>query len=116
MTIFGALGRFFLGGWGSQRGEDCGAELGEGLKSSLVFSSPPPHPFSFQYDDLVHYAGMDGVSLPGFGDPHAGRGLQHHSLNQGSPYGSAGVNHRPGMPPNLGTNDALKREKDEIYG
>ncbi|XP_077192642.1 homeobox protein Meis3 isoform X6 [Paroedura picta] len=68
-----------------------------------------------RYDDLVHYAGMDGVSLPGFGDPHGGRALPHHSLNQGSPYGSAGVNHRPGMP-NLGTNDALKREKDEIYG
>ncbi|KAL8219894.1 UNVERIFIED_CONTAM: Homeobox protein meis3-A, partial [Gekko kuhli] len=59
---------------------------------------------------------MDGVSLPGFGDPHAGRGLQHHSLNQGSLYGSAGVNHRAGIPPSLGTNDALKREKDEIYG
>uniref|UniRef100_A0A8C6VLF7 Homeobox domain-containing protein n=1 Tax=Naja naja TaxID=35670 RepID=A0A8C6VLF7_NAJNA len=69
------------------------------------------------YDDLVHYAGMDGgVSLPAFGDPHSGRGLQHHALNQGGPYGSAGVNHRPGMPPGLGSNDALKREKDEIYG
>uniref|UniRef100_A0A8C6VNX2 Uncharacterized protein n=1 Tax=Naja naja TaxID=35670 RepID=A0A8C6VNX2_NAJNA len=54
------------------------------------------------YDDLVHYAGMDGgVSLPAFGDPHSGRGLQHHALNQGGPYGSAGVNHRPGMPPGL---------------
>ncbi|KAM6427571.1 homeobox protein Meis3 isoform 2-T3 [Liasis olivaceus] len=69
-----------------------------------------------RYDDLVHYAGMDGVSLPAFGDPHSGRGLQHHALNQGAPYGSAGVNHRPGMPPGLGSNDALKREKDEIYG
>ncbi|KAL7980779.1 hypothetical protein Chor_001933 [Crotalus horridus] len=72
---------------------------------------------AIQYDDLVHYAGMDGgVSLPAFGDPHSGRGLQHHALNQGGPYGAAGVNHRPGMPPGLGANDALKREKDEIYG
>ncbi|XP_039225137.1 homeobox protein Meis3 isoform X2 [Crotalus tigris] len=70
-----------------------------------------------RYDDLVHYAGMDGgVSLPAFGDPHSGRALQHHALNQGGPYGAAGVNHRPGMPPGLGANDALKREKDEIYG
>ncbi|XP_078236233.1 homeobox protein Meis3 isoform X2 [Pogona vitticeps] len=73
-------------------------------------------PFVIEYDELVHYAGMDGVSLPAFGDPHTGRSLQHHALNQASPYGSTGVNHRPGLPPALGANDALKREKDEIYG
>uniref|UniRef100_A0A8C3FRY5 Meis homeobox 3 n=1 Tax=Chrysemys picta bellii TaxID=8478 RepID=A0A8C3FRY5_CHRPI len=59
---------------------------------------------------------MDGVALPGFGDPHTARSLPHHSLNQSSPYGSAGVAHRAGMPPGLGNTDALKREKDEIYG
>uniref|UniRef100_H3B4V1 Meis homeobox 3 n=1 Tax=Latimeria chalumnae TaxID=7897 RepID=H3B4V1_LATCH len=69
-----------------------------------------------QYDDLVHYAGMDGVSLPGFGDPHAGRNLQHHPLTQSSPYGSGMGHHRAGIPPGLGGNDGLKREKDEIYG
>ncbi|XP_077788455.1 homeobox protein Meis3 isoform X1 [Podarcis muralis] len=84
----------------------AGGLLSGGLRAKLAV----------RYDDLVHYAGMDGVSLPGFGDPHTGRGLQHHALNQGGPYGSAGVNHRPGLPPGLGTNDALKREKDEIYG
>nr|XP_042717003.1 homeobox protein Meis3 [Chrysemys picta bellii] len=69
-----------------------------------------------RYDDLVHYPAMDGVALPGFGDPHTARSLPHHSLNQSSPYGSAGVAHRAGMPPGLGNTDALKREKDEIYG
>ncbi|TFJ99446.1 putative aarF domain-containing protein kinase 5 [Platysternon megacephalum] len=69
-----------------------------------------------RYDDLVHYPAMDGVALPGFGDPHTGRSLQHHSLSQSSPYGSAGLAHRAGMPPGLGNTDALKREKDEIYG
>ncbi|XP_065276828.1 homeobox protein Meis3 isoform X1 [Emys orbicularis] len=69
-----------------------------------------------RYDDLVHYPAMDGVALPGFGDPHTARSLQHHSLSQSSPYGSAGVTHRAGMPPGLGNTDALKREKDEIYG
>uniref|UniRef100_A0A8C3XUW7 Meis homeobox 3 n=1 Tax=Chelydra serpentina TaxID=8475 RepID=A0A8C3XUW7_CHESE len=69
-----------------------------------------------QYDDLVHYPAMDGVALPGFGDPHSARSLQHHALSQGSPYGSAGVAHRAGLPPGLGNTDALKREKDDIYG
>ncbi|KAJ1107522.1 hypothetical protein NDU88_004912 [Pleurodeles waltl] len=69
-----------------------------------------------RYDELVHYAGMDGIPLPGFGDPHVGRSLQHHPLNQSSPYGSSGAAHRAAMAPGLGSNDGLKREKDEIYG
>uniref|UniRef100_A0A8C5MZR1 Homeobox domain-containing protein n=1 Tax=Leptobrachium leishanense TaxID=445787 RepID=A0A8C5MZR1_9ANUR len=68
-----------------------------------------------QYDDMVHYPGLDGIPLAGFGDAHAGRALQHHSLSQGSPYGSTGAGHRLPMPPGMG-NDGLKREKDEIYG
>uniref|UniRef100_A0A803TZQ5 Uncharacterized protein n=1 Tax=Anolis carolinensis TaxID=28377 RepID=A0A803TZQ5_ANOCA len=72
------------------------------------------------YDELVHYAALEGVSLPGgasgapsgaFGEPHPGaRPLPaHHPLSQGPPYGSAGVNsHRPGMPPGMGAGDALK--------
>ncbi|XP_041092245.1 LOW QUALITY PROTEIN: homeobox protein Meis3 [Polyodon spathula] len=58
---------------------------------------------------------MDAVSLAGFGDPHGGRTLQHHPLSQGSPYGHGGP-HRAGLPPGMGGNDVLKREKDEIYG
>ncbi|XP_043938943.1 homeobox protein meis3-like isoform X2 [Protopterus annectens] len=70
-----------------------------------------------QYDELVHYAGMDGVPLSGFGDPHTARALQHHQLTQGSPYGAAsGAHHRATMPVGLVPNDSLKREKDEIYG
>ncbi|XP_039365700.1 homeobox protein Meis3 isoform X1 [Mauremys reevesii] len=69
-----------------------------------------------RYDDLVHYPAMDGVALPGFGDPHTARSLPHHALSQSSPYGSAGAPHRAGVPPGLGSADALKREKDEIYG
>ncbi|XP_075462965.1 homeobox protein Meis3 isoform X1 [Ascaphus truei] len=69
-----------------------------------------------RYDEMVHYPGMDGIPLAGFGDLHAGRALQHHALNQGSPYGSAGAAHRVSMPPGMGGNDSLKREKDEIYG
>lgn len=70
---------------------------------------------SQRYDELAHYAGMDAVSLAGFGDPHGGRTLQHHPLSQGSPYGHGGP-HRPGLPPGMGANDVMKREKDEIYG
>lgn len=42
--------------------------------------------------------------------------MQHHSLSQSSPYGTAGAPHRVPMPPGMGSNDGLKREKDEIYG
>ncbi|XP_058877573.1 LOW QUALITY PROTEIN: homeobox protein meis3-B-like [Acipenser ruthenus] len=70
---------------------------------------------SQRYDELAHYAGMDAVSLAGFGDPHGGRTLQHHPLSQGSPYGHGGP-HRAGLPLGMGANDVMKREKDEIYG
>ncbi|CAI9550091.1 unnamed protein product [Staurois parvus] len=65
---------------------------------------------------MVHYPGLDGIPLAGFGDAHTGRAMQHHSLSQSSPYGSAGAAHRVPMPPGMGSNDVLKREKDEIYG
>ncbi|XP_073497729.1 homeobox protein Meis3 isoform X1 [Phyllobates terribilis] len=69
-----------------------------------------------RYDEMVHYPGLDGISLTGFGDAHPGRAMQHHSLSQSSPYGTAGAPHRVPMPPGMGSNDSLKREKDEIYG
>ncbi|KAG9478205.1 hypothetical protein GDO78_013291 [Eleutherodactylus coqui] len=65
---------------------------------------------------MVHYPGLDGLSLAGFGDAHTGRPMQHHPLSQSSPYGTAGTPHRVPMPPGMGSNDSLKREKDEIYG
>uniref|UniRef100_A0A3P8ZRR0 Homeobox domain-containing protein n=1 Tax=Esox lucius TaxID=8010 RepID=A0A3P8ZRR0_ESOLU len=82
--------------------------------------------FSIQYDELAHYGGgMDGVGLPAsmYGDPHAPRPLpQVHHLNHGPPphptqhYGA----HAPHniMPSSMGSavNDALKRDKDQIYG
>ncbi|XP_040298445.1 LOW QUALITY PROTEIN: homeobox protein Meis3 [Bufo gargarizans] len=69
-----------------------------------------------RYDEMVHYPGLDGIPLAGFGDAHTGRVMQHHSLSQSSPYGTAGAPHRIPMPPGMGSNDSLKREKDEIYG
>uniref|UniRef100_A0A3Q1GHQ0 Meis homeobox 2b n=1 Tax=Acanthochromis polyacanthus TaxID=80966 RepID=A0A3Q1GHQ0_9TELE len=81
---------------------------------------------SSQYDELGHYGGaMDGVGVPVsmYGDPHAPRPLpQVHHLNQGPPphptqhYGA----HAPHslLPGSMGSavNDALKRDKDQIYG
>lgn len=79
-----------------------------------------------QYEDLAHYGGgMDGVGVPTsmYGDPHAPRPLpQVHHLNHGPPphanqhYG-AHVPHSI-MPSSMGSvvNDALKRDKDQIYG
>ncbi|CAB1339909.1 unnamed protein product [Coregonus sp. 'balchen'] len=77
------------------------------------------------YDELSHYGvGMDGVGLPAsmYGDPHAPRPLpQVHHLNHGPPahptqhYGA----HAPhNIMPSMGSvvNDALKRDKDQIYG
>uniref|UniRef100_A0A0F8CA84 Homeobox protein Meis2 n=1 Tax=Larimichthys crocea TaxID=215358 RepID=A0A0F8CA84_LARCR len=78
------------------------------------------------YDELAHYGGaMDGVGVPTsmYGDPHAPRPLpQVHHLNHGPPphptqhYGA----HAPHniMPSSMGSavNDALKRDKDQIYG
>ncbi|XP_061610610.1 homeobox protein Meis2b isoform X2 [Phyllopteryx taeniolatus] len=90
-----------------------------------------PIPLTFyyypcKYDELVHYGGgMDGVGVPTslYGDPHAPRPLpQVHHLNHGPPphptqhYGA----HAPHgiMPAGMGSavNDALKRDKDQIYG
>ncbi|CAB1422412.1 unnamed protein product [Pleuronectes platessa] len=79
-----------------------------------------------RYDELAHYGGaMDGVGVPTsmYGDPHAPRPLpQVHHLNHGPPphpaqhYGA----HAPHniMPSSMGSavNDALKRDKDQIYG
>ncbi|XP_071007841.1 homeobox protein Meis2-like isoform X2 [Oncorhynchus clarkii lewisi] len=78
-----------------------------------------------RYDELSHYGvGMDGVGLPAsmYGDPHAPRTLpQVHHLNHGPTahptqhYGS----HAPhNIMPSMGSvvNDALKRDKDQIYG
>ncbi|XP_024234287.1 homeobox protein Meis2 [Oncorhynchus tshawytscha] len=78
-----------------------------------------------RYDELSHYGvGMDGVGLPAsmYGDPHAPRPLpQVHHLNHGPTahptqhYGS----HAPhNIMPSMGSvvNDALKRDKDQIYG
>lgn len=79
-----------------------------------------------KYDELAHYGGgMDGVGVPTsmYGDPHAPRPLpQVHHLNHGPPphptqhYGA----HAPHsiMTGSMGSavNDALKRDKDQIYG
>uniref|UniRef100_A0A8C2DKV2 Meis homeobox 2a n=1 Tax=Cyprinus carpio TaxID=7962 RepID=A0A8C2DKV2_CYPCA len=78
-----------------------------------------------RYEDLAHYGGgMDGVGVPAsmYGDPHAPRLPQVHHLNHGPPphanqhYGA----HAPHsiMPSSMGSavNDALKRDKDQIYG
>ncbi|XP_058469507.1 homeobox protein Meis2b isoform X2 [Solea solea] len=83
-----------------------------------------------RYDELAHYGGaMDGVGVPAsmYGDPHAPRPLpQVHHLNHGPPphptqhYGA----HAPHniLPSSMGSsmgsavNDALKRDKDQIYG
>ncbi|XP_030627274.1 homeobox protein Meis2b isoform X4 [Chanos chanos] len=65
-----------------------------------------------RYDELGHYGGgMEGVGVPTsmYGDPHAPRPLPQH-------YGA----HAPHsiMPGSMGSavNDALKRDKDQIYG
>ena len=82
--------------------------------------------FLFQYDELAHYGGMDGVGVPAsmYGDPHAPRPLpQVHHLNHGPPlhasqhYG-AHAPHPNVMPTSMGSavNDVLKRDKDQIYG
>ncbi|XP_069787858.1 homeobox protein Meis1 isoform X2 [Narcine bancroftii] len=77
-----------------------------------------------RYDEISHYGGMDGVGIPTtmYGDPHAPRSLQPvHHLNHGPPLHShqyPHTNHGNAMPPSMGSsvNDALKRDKDSIYG
>lgn len=106
---------------------------------SLLLSSPtsrpsthPPTTFpapmllsSMQYDELAHYGGMDGVGVPAsmYGDPHAPRPIPPvHHLNHGPPLHSQHYGpHTPHpnvMPTSMGSavNDALKRDKDAIYG
>ncbi|XP_056312493.1 homeobox protein Meis1a isoform X1 [Danio aesculapii] len=69
-----------------------------------------------RYEDLVHY-GMDAVGIPSpmYGDPHAARAMQTVHVSHGPPLHPyphpATV---PGVPPPV--NDALKRDKDAIYG
>uniref|UniRef100_A0A9J7Y2T3 Meis homeobox 2b n=3 Tax=Cyprinus carpio TaxID=7962 RepID=A0A9J7Y2T3_CYPCA len=64
-----------------------------------------------RYEDLAHYGGgMDGVGVPAsmYGDPHAPRLPQHYGAH--APHSI--------MPSSMGSavNDALKRDKDQIYG
>uniref|UniRef100_A0A3P8ZXS3 Homeobox domain-containing protein n=1 Tax=Esox lucius TaxID=8010 RepID=A0A3P8ZXS3_ESOLU len=74
------------------------------------------------YEDLPHY-GMDGVGLPStiYGDPHAGRSMQAVHLNHGPQFHSHQYphsTHANAIPPSMGSsvNDAIKRDKDAIYG
>lgn len=67
---------------------------------------------------------MDGVGIPSamYGDPHAARSMQPvHHMNHGPPLHShqyPHTAHTNAMPPSMGSsvNDALKRDKDAIYG
>uniref|UniRef100_A0A4W6DUJ0 Meis homeobox 1 b n=1 Tax=Lates calcarifer TaxID=8187 RepID=A0A4W6DUJ0_LATCA len=74
------------------------------------------------YEDLPHYA-MDGVGIPTtmYGDPHGARSMQAVHLNHGPQLHShqyPHTAHTNTMPPSMGSsvNDALKRDKDAIYG
>uniref|UniRef100_A0AAQ4NU53 Homeobox domain-containing protein n=1 Tax=Gasterosteus aculeatus aculeatus TaxID=481459 RepID=A0AAQ4NU53_GASAC len=76
-----------------------------------------------RYDELSHYGGaLDGVGVPTsmYGDPHAPRPLpQVHHLNHGPhPTQHYGAHAPHIMPSSMGSavNDALKRDKDQIYG
>ncbi|EHB13441.1 Homeobox protein Meis2 [Heterocephalus glaber] len=102
-----------------RQGEKLGpaAPLGEG---------GGPRRVALGYDELPHYGGMDGVGVPAsmYGDPHAPRPIPPvHHLNHGPPlhatqhYG-AHAPHPNVMPASMGSavNDALKRDKDAIYG
>ncbi|CDQ60548.1 unnamed protein product [Oncorhynchus mykiss] len=75
-----------------------------------------------RYEDLPHY-GMDGVGLPStmYGDPHAARSMQAVHLNHGPQFHSHQYphsTHASAIPPSMGSsvNDAIKRDKDAIYG
>lgn len=75
-----------------------------------------------RYEDITHY-GMDGVGIPStmYGDPHAARSMQAVHLNHGPQLHShqyPHTAHTNAMPPSMGSsvNDALKRDKDSIYG
>lgn len=77
-----------------------------------------------QYEDMHHY-GMDVVGIPSsmYQDPHAARALQAaHANHHGSQLHAHPYAHGPhasaGPPSGMGSpvNDALKRDKDAIYG
>ncbi|XP_053357874.1 homeobox protein Meis1b isoform X1 [Clarias gariepinus] len=76
-----------------------------------------------RYEDLPHY-GMDGVGIPStmYGDPHGGaRPMQAVHLNHAPPLHAhqyPHTAHANAMAPSMGAsvNDALKRDKDAIYG
>lgn len=76
-----------------------------------------------QYEDLPHY-GMDGVGIPStmYVDPHGGtRPMQAVHLNHAPPLHAhqyPHTAHANAMAPAMGAsvNDALKRDKDAIYG
>ncbi|XP_067115001.1 homeobox protein Meis1a isoform X2 [Osmerus mordax] len=75
-----------------------------------------------RYEDLPHY-GMDGVGIPStmYGDPHAARSMQAVHLNHGPQFHShqyPHTTHANAIPPSMGSsvNDAIKRDKDAIYG
>ncbi|XP_073698655.1 homeobox protein Meis1a [Garra rufa] len=68
-----------------------------------------------RYEDLVHY-GMDAVGIPSpmYGDPHAARAMQAVHVSHGPPLHQYAHPAAPGVPSPV--NDALKRDKDAIYG
>lgn len=76
-------------------------------------------PPSSQYEELAPYGGaMDGVGVPPsvYGDPHAPRPLpQVHHMSHGAHAHHYGA-HAPHGVMAGGMNDALKRDKDQIYG
>ncbi|KAJ8002171.1 hypothetical protein DPEC_G00177050 [Dallia pectoralis] len=73
-----------------------------------------------RYEDLPHY-GLDGVGLPStiYGDPHTGRPMQAVHLNHGPQFHmqyphATHTNVQGGIGSSV--NDAIKRDKDAIYG
>ncbi|XP_056135632.1 homeobox protein Meis1a [Lampris incognitus] len=68
-----------------------------------------------RYEELSHY-GMDGLGIPSavYGDPHAARSVQAVHLSHGAQYHQ----YPHPVPPSMGStvNDAIKRDKDAIYG
>ncbi|XP_076847920.1 homeobox protein Meis1a [Brachyhypopomus gauderio] len=70
-----------------------------------------------RYEELVHY-GMDGLGIPSpmYGDPHAARAMQAVHVNPGPPLHAQ--QYALSAAPGVGSpvNDALKRDKDAIYG
>uniref|UniRef100_A0A8C1VAA3 Meis homeobox 1 a n=1 Tax=Cyprinus carpio TaxID=7962 RepID=A0A8C1VAA3_CYPCA len=80
---------------------------------SNYFYTPLKHRFT--YEDLVHY-GMDAVGIPSpmYGDPHAARAMQAVHVSHGLPLHQYAHPAAPGVPSPV--NDAVKRDKDAIYG